>query len=133
MRSDLRHARIWYGVGWAAVIAATALSLMPNSVLQPGSLNDKLEHTAGYALLTIWFCGVYPRSRYPAIAIAFLLMGIAIEVLQGAMPWGRQAELYDVYAGAAGIALGVCLSWATPLGQWARRVEALLAGIQARI
>lgn len=126
MSSDLRHARIWSGIGWVGVIAATTLSLMPHTVLHGNSLNDKLEHAAGYALLTIWFCGIYPRSRYWVVAAGFLLMGITIEALQGGMRWGRQGDVYDVYANAAGIALGVLLARVTPAGHWARRVETLL-------
>lgn len=126
MLSGLRYARIWSGFGWLAVIAAITLSLMPNTVLQGASLDDKFEHAVGYALLTIWFCGIYPRSRYWVIATGFLFLGIAIEVLQGGMHWGRQGDVYDVFAGAIGIALGVLLAWVTPFGDWARRVETLL-------
>lgn len=126
MSSDLRHARIWSGFGWVAVIAATTLSLMPHSALRADPLNDKLEHALGYALLTIWFCGIYPRSRYRVIAAGFLLMGLTIEALQGAMHWGRRGDVHDIYANAAGVALGVLLARATPLGDWARRAETLL-------
>lgn len=127
MSSNLRHARIWSGIGWAGVIAATTLSLMPHTVLQANSLNDKFEHAVGYALLTIWFCGIYPWSRYRVIAPGFLLLGITIEALQGAMRWGRQGDIHDIYANAAGIALGVLLARFTPVGDWARWVETLLA------
>lgn len=131
MLSDLRHPHIWSGVGWVAVIAALTLSLMPDPLLQADSLNDKFVHALGYAMLTTWFCGIYPRSRYWVIAAGFLVMGVATEVLQGALHWGRQADLHDLYADGAGIALGVLLACATPLGRWAQRVETLLVRGQA--
>lgn len=130
MLNGLRYARIWAGVGWLAVIGAVALSLTPRSILHGGSLNDKFEHAAGYAVLAVWFCGIYPRSRYWVIAAGFLCMGITIEALQSAMHWGRQGDVHDIYANAAGIALAVVLAWTTPLGRWARHAETLLLGRQ---
>jgi glycopeptide antibiotics resistance protein len=75
-------------------------------------------------VLSLWFAGIYPRARYPAIAVGLLVMGIVIEGLQGAMHLGRQADLIDVYANTIGIVSGLVLAliW---LGGWAQRVEAL--------
>jgi len=89
-----------------------------------GGISDKGEHIIGYAVLAVWFAGIYPRARYPAIGIALLVMGIVIEGLQGAMHLGRQADLRDVYANTIGIVTGLVLALAWLHG-WAQRVEDL--------
>ncbi len=75
-----------------------------------------------YSVLALWFAGIYPKSRYPLIGVALLVMGIVIEGLQGAMNLGRQADMRDVYANTLGIVSGLLLAliW---LGGWAQRVE----------
>ena len=47
-------------------------------------------------VLTLWFAGIYPRSRYSLIGVALFVMGVVIEWLQGAMNLGRQADMRDV-------------------------------------
>jgi VanZ family protein len=121
----LRHPRLWLVVGWLLIIGALVANLMPAHDLPTmGGISDKTEHIVGYAVLSLWFAGIYPRSRYPMIGVALLVMGIVIEGLQGAMHWGRQADIHDVYANTIGIVAGLTLAliW---LGGWAMRVEAL--------
>jgi VanZ family protein len=124
MLLPLRHPRFWLALGWVFVALATLASIVPIQKLPtPPGLNDKVEHVAGYALLALWFAGIYPRSRYPWIAGSLFVMGLAIEWLQGAMHWGRSADLHDVIANVTGIAVGLSLAWVA-LGGWAQRVEA---------
>jgi len=101
--------------------------LLPgNDIPNVPGMNDKSLHIVGYLALTLWFTGIYPRSRYVVIAVLLLLMGILVEFLQGAMHLGRFAEVRDVYADAAGIAAGVILALLL-LGGWAQRIEKLIA------
>jgi VanZ family protein len=88
-------------------------------------VNDKVEHAAGYMVLTIWFAGMYPRSRYPWIAIALFAMGVMVEFLQGWMSVGRNRDALDVLANTTGIAIGLSLAL-TLLDGWAQRVETFL-------
>jgi VanZ family protein len=121
----LRHPRLWLATGWVLVVGAIIASLVPSDRLPTlGGISDKAEHIVGYAVLALYFAGMYPRARYPAIGVALLVMGIVIEGLQGAMQLGRQADLVDVYANTIGIVCGLVLAliW---LGGWAQRVEAL--------
>jgi VanZ family protein len=124
IRGDLRLARFWLVVGWIAVTIALVLNLMPGEELQGIEINDKLEHFIGYALLTLCFCGIYPRARYWLIAVLFLLMGGMVEVLQGLMHWGRSADIHDFYADCIGIAVGLALA-SLGLNQWPRWLESL--------
>jgi VanZ family protein len=119
----LRHPRLWLVSGWTLVVLAVVASIVPMTDLPTmGGVSDKLEHAVAYSVLTLWFAGIYPKSRYPMIGVGLLVMGIVIEGLQGAMNWGRQADLRDVYANTLGIVCGLLLAliW---LGGWAQRVE----------
>lgn len=121
----LRHPRLWLVSGWILVILAIVSSLVPaHDLPKLGGISDKFEHVVGYLVLALWFAGIYPKSRYPMIGFALLIMGIVIEVLQGAMHVGREADLRDVYANTVGIVCGLTLALAW-LGGWAMRVESL--------
>src|SRR5690349_5193767 len=121
MMLPLRLPRFWVSLGWAFVSLALIFSLVPNGIPGTQDVNDKVLHVVGYCALTLWFAGIYPRSRYMLIGAAFLGMGILVEVLQGAMAVGRMAEVRDVYADALGISLALLLAYAA-LGGWALRV-----------
>jgi len=119
----LRHPRLWLVSGWILVVLAVIVSIMPLSEMpKMGGVSDKLEHAVAYSALALWFAGIYPKSRYPLIGVALLVMGIVIEGLQGAMNLGRKADMRDVYANTLGIVCGLLLAliW---LGGWAQRVE----------
>jgi VanZ family protein len=120
----LRHPRLWLVSGWILVVLAVIASIIPPTDLpQIGGVSDKLEHVVAYSALALWFAGIYPKSRYPMIGVALLVMGIVVEGLQGAMNLGRDADMRDVYANTIGIVSGLLLAliW---LGGWAQRVEA---------
>jgi len=123
----LRFPRLWLSLGWLAVGLAIVVCLMPTDRLPlPSSLSDKSEHFIGYLLLSCWFGGIYPRSRYWIIGIGLVVMGVLIEVAQGAMGWGRQADVLDVIANSTGVVAGLLLCW-MGLGGWAQRVESVVA------
>jgi NADH:ubiquinone oxidoreductase subunit 4 (subunit M) len=126
MLLPLRFPRVWLTLGWVFVALALVACLVPGGVPGTAGVNDKFMHVIGYLALTIWFTGMYPRSRYAVIALSLLAMGVLVEVLQGAMRMGRVAEVADVYADAAGIAVGLLLAVAS-LGGWTQRVEAWMA------
>jgi VanZ family protein len=118
----LRFPHVWLALGWLFVALALFFSLIPNGIPGTEHLNDKFMHVCGYLALTLWFTGIYRRSRYLLIAFGLLIMGILVELLQGAMNVGRMAEVRDVYADGIGIAMGVALALAV-VGGWAQRVE----------
>src|SRR4029078_11333192 len=125
MLPPLRHPRLWLVSGWILVIFAIVANLVPSHDLpKMGGISDKFEHVTGYLVLSLWFAGIYPKSRYSMIGFALIVMGIAIEALQGAMHLGREADLRDVYANTIGIICGLTLALAW-LGGWALRIESL--------
>jgi VanZ family protein len=125
----LRFPRVWLWLGWLFVALALLACLAPPGA--PGlnglfALNDKVEHAAGYAALTVWFTGMYARSRYVWIALALFTMGVLVEFLQGWMSLGRNRDLLDVVANTIGIVFGISLAL-TVLNGWPQRVEMFLA------
>ena len=122
----LRFPRLWLSVGWLAIGLAIVVCLMPSERLpKPPNLSDKSEHFLCYLLLSCWFAGIYPRARYWIIGIGLSVMGVLIEIAQGSMGLGRQADAYDVLANCTGVLAGLLLCWLW-LGGWAQRVETLV-------
>jgi VanZ family protein len=124
MLLPLRHPRLWLVGGWVLVALALLASLTPTQNLPNIGASDKLEHLTAYALMTLWFAGIYPRSRYIMIGIGMFFLGALIEAAQGSMGWGRQADVYDMLANTTGIVAGLIAAW-LGLGGWAQRVENL--------
>lgn len=124
---SLRFPRLWLGLGWLAVALAIFVSLAPISKLpQPPNVSDKVEHFVAYLLLAVWFGGIYERGRYWIIGLGLGVMGVLIEFAQGAMQYGRQADILDVLANCSGVLAGLLLCW-LGLGAWVQWVEALVS------
>src|SRR5437868_12197076 len=81
----VRHPRWWLVIGWALIIGALVVCLMPGKDVPNIGISDKFEHWALYAFLMVWFAGLYPRSGYWVIGVCLFLMGCGIEIAQGAM------------------------------------------------
>ena len=122
----LRFPRLWLALGWAAVVFAIVVCLLPMSELPTVNASDKTEHFTAYLLLSLWFAGIYPRARYWIIAIGLCVLGVLIEFAQGAMHLGRHADPMDVVANSTGIVAGLTVCW-LGLGGWAQWVEGLVS------
>jgi VanZ family protein len=109
------------------VAAVVVLSLIPLEV-DLGHNRDKLAHLAAYCSLSFWFgMLIEGRGRELRIAVAFALLGVALEFLQGLTDY-RTFEIADMIANAIGAALGWGLAQ-TPLRnvlEWVERaIDAL--------
>jgi VanZ family protein len=120
----LRYWRFWMLCGFGLVAIVTVLSLMPAQQLPEAGFSDKIGHLLAYVALAFWFGAITARRSHGWVALLLLLYGVLIEALQAWMGWGRHAELYDVWADAAGIAAGLLLAL-TPAGRWASWLESL--------
>ncbi len=125
MLLPLRYPRLWLVGGWTLIALAILASLSPAQNLPHVGASDKVHHLTAYALMALWFSGIYPKSRYLVIGIGLFLLGAVIEWAQGSMSYGRQADLYDMFANTAGILAGLIAAW-LGLGGWAQRVEKLV-------
>lgn len=119
----LRWGKWWLVAGWLLVFSVIMLSVLPGAIDLRGNMSDKTGHMIAYLVLTIWFAGVYNKSRYPWIVIGLIGLGGALELMQGRF-FHRSAELVDLFANCVGIAIGILLSLVL-LGGWCLRVERL--------
>ena len=108
--------RMWWAAGWFGVALTLAASLMPPALDTSGSHTDKIIHLAGYALLMFWWAQLVIRPRWK-LAVAVILFGVAIELLQGLTP-NRQPDPLDALANSAGVLVGWLAArlLAAPLG-----------------
>ena len=123
--TTLRYPRAWLCLGLLMALFITVMSLLPANNLPSLGISDKIEHAAAYALLAFWFASVMGRWDYLYLFLALLAFGGGIEIAQGLMGLGREADLLDLAADAAGSVVGLGLA-ATPLGRWASFIEDLL-------
>jgi VanZ family protein len=96
--------RLWWIAGWFGVALTVAFSLMPPVLDSSGSHTDKLVHLTGYAVLMFWWAQLVVGQRWK-LAVAIVLLGIAIELLQGLTP-NRQPDVLDALANSAGVLIG---------------------------
>jgi VanZ family protein len=121
----LRYMKAWLAVGLLIAVAITITSLVPARDLPALGISDKLEHVIAYLLLAFSFASVIPWIDHPYLMLALLAFGGGLEIAQGLMGLGREMDLMDFLADAAGIVVGNALAL-TPLGRWARLIEAYL-------
>jgi hypothetical protein len=101
----LRWRARWLAVGWILVAAIVIGSLAPLGARGGLAGLDKLEHFFGYALLMFWFAALHEPARRVWFAVAFVALGAALEVAQGATGW-RSMDARDLLADALGVAVG---------------------------
>ena len=94
----------WRVLGWLGIVLTLVVSLMPPALDSSGGHADKIVHLAGYAVLTFWWAQLVTRQRWK-LAIAVVLFGMAIELLQGLTP-ERMPDLLDALANSGGVLLG---------------------------
>ena len=88
------------------VAAIFWLSLTPSPPPIDMAAGDKLVHFAAYGTLMFWFCGLYPKTRTRLLhGIAFIVMGVGLEVLQGMLGY-RTYDVLDMIANSVGVLLG---------------------------
>lgn len=89
-----------------AVIVLLWLTLSPSDDLPRVHLWDKAEHAAAWMVLTGLGLILSPR-RPRAIAAFAIVFGALIEVLQGVLPVGRDADVRDLLADCVGVSVAL--------------------------
>lgn len=126
----LRYARHWQLASVILLLLVLIAALMPAAVwFWSDKIRvadwlrhvDKWAHGMTFAILAVWFSGLYSRSAYWRVAVGLLAFGVLIEVLQGLVRY-RMAEWHDIGADALGIVIGLLIA-AAGVGGWALRFE----------
>ena len=102
---------VWLASAWLLVGVVVYLSLVRLDMDIPEAGNsDKIAHLVAYAALTFWFMQVYVTfaSRF-VIAAALIVLGIALEFLQGYTGY-RMFDYADMIANSIGVIVGWLVS-----------------------
>ncbi len=92
------------------VLVVIWFSLAPGDPIGSG-LSDKLEHLLAYAALAACSTQAFEQGRTKLTSyVGLIALGCVLEGLQAYIP-GRHPSVADGVANAAGIMVGVLLSW----------------------
>ncbi len=109
----------------AALIVLTLIGLMlapvPSMDVQISSM-DKLAHAGAFTAIPICLAILFPFGRLSTLAVVSLLLGAAIELIQGQI--GRDASWADLFADGVGILLAVSILGTLRLRDARRAVQA---------
>lgn len=121
----------WHIIGFVYIALIIYLSLAPISSVMPSAAGtDKVMHIAAYAIMMIWFGLIYKaRRRVIVLGIAFIILGIVLEILQGLTGY-RSMEVMDMIANNAGVLIG-WIAIQSRLGDILTLIEKLIWGIIA--
>ena len=118
----LRFYVAWSLIGWGLVGMVIFLSLTSDPIPTPGvAYGDKVGHFIAYFTLTLWFAQLYERRLHWVLMLMFIIMGVALECIQGIVGY-RMFQYGDMVANSA----GAVLAWAlarTALSQMLLRFE----------
>lgn len=102
----LRLHRLWTAVGVALVALVVVLSLTPRPLDLGVEEGDKLGHLLAYFTLMFWHAQLHSdRHARIGLAVAFVLLGIFLEFLQGVTGY-RNADVVDALVNTLGVAVG---------------------------
>lgn len=120
----LRHPRLWLGLWWLALLLVVVACLVPLRdlpALPPGG--DKIEHFLAWFLLAAGAVQLFRgRRALWRAAIGLVLLGVAVEVAQGAFTSTRSMDPMDALADAIGVLLGSATAL-TPLRDLLLRID----------
>ena len=103
------------------MLATITVSLIPAPPPLDVRFGDKFAHVAIYAVLAIWFAGIYTRSCYPTIAAGLILLGGGLELLQSTTGY-RMGDWNDFVANGLGVVMGLMVA-RLGLGGWCAWIE----------
>lgn len=123
---DFRRPRLWLGAwafGWLLCVVLSLIHPPQLGVDVPDG--DKIGHFLAYALLSAWSVWIFTSRRSHLLsAIALVLLGIAMEIAQGALTDDRMMDVRDAWADAIGVLIGQLFGFGA--------ARSLLQGFEAR-
>ena len=67
---------------------------------------DKILHLCIFAMLGFCFMAAIPKIKFLYFCQIMVIYGLATEILQDEMNWGRSLELLDLVADIIGVLIG---------------------------
>lgn len=100
---------------WLALCLTLVMALVPRPPVAALGLNDKVQHMAAFAVLSLLAWLAFPRQRLSVLFLTLAAIGGLIEILQMIPALHRDADVKDWIADCLAIAavLGLCggLRW----------------------
>jgi VanZ family protein len=110
-----RAARAFF---WAAAAFAFVMAVLPHPPEVPGHPNDKVQHIAAFATLSLLGSFAYPRADLIKLLVRLSLFGAAIEVVQAIPFLHRDSDVLDWLADTVAVAVVLLVV------RWWRRARA---------
>ena len=124
--SNFNYGFVWLAIGWGLVLFILLVSFLPMSA-RSLTVYDKVNHFLSYAILMAWFTQLFPQRKSQFVyMLAFALMGIAVEFIQGLTAY-RSFELADMLANSLGLLAGWAFSAAIMVG-WLVKLDHRIGG-----
>ncbi|GGF42360.1 hypothetical protein GCM10011519_15260 [Marmoricola endophyticus] len=94
---------------FSVLFAASAYAFLSPQAQVPGDVpvSDKLVHAVLFVLLAV--TGVRAGLSWRAVLVALLAWAVVSEVLQAVLPIGRDGNVADAVADAAGVLVGLAI------------------------
>lgn len=100
---------------WLALCLTLVMALVPRPPVGALGVNDKVQHMAAFAVLSLLAWLAFPRQRLSVLFLTLAAIGGLIEILQMIPALHRDADVKDWIADCLAIAavLGLCggLRW----------------------
>lgn len=104
LQSEQRSRRRW---AWIWSLFIVLICLAPHNPGPPSTLPlDKLAHFLLFAVFGVLWLRTCPRKIWQ-IALAGTLLGLAIEIAQSVLGWGRMGDAADFLADFVGLGFGL--------------------------
>lgn len=120
--TGLGFRRLWIGLIAALTALIIVASVVPFPIPGAELSGDKFGHFFAYFTLALAGAGIVPADRVWIVVLRCLLLGLALEIVQGFWLEARQADWRDMLANSAGVA-GAWLIVRGGRSSWARHVE----------
>ena len=124
----LRHGPLWRSLSALILTLVLVAAVLPTfwfdnrfEALSWFENTDKWLHGTTFAVLSIWFAGLFAKSAYWRIVVGLTAFGFIIEGCQLLISY-RMADWFDIAANTAGIIVGLAVA-AAGLGSWGLLVE----------
>jgi VanZ family protein len=117
--------RLLWIVGYGLVGIVIYFCLIPGKQVPHTWFGDKVNHLLAHFGLAAWFAGLVPRSGWWKVLLGLVALGVGIEITQGLMHVGREADYRDEIANFTGAVVGLAASW-LGLAHWPELAARLL-------
>ena len=107
--SEWRASKTARSAFWAAAAFAFVMAVLPHPPPVPGNPNDKVQHIAAFATLSLLGSFAYPRTKLISLLMRLSLFGAFIEVVQAIPALHRDSDVLDWLADTAAVSVMLLL------------------------